>query len=117
MIYGWVYGFTWDDQLAPLVWVQVTASGPNAQFTVSTGGNGVFEMYVPVGTYNLTVSPPGYVAHSSMVSVSDGSSSTASFYLQESHIPIPEFPTQMVSAIMIIALAVPLLARRRTKSK
>jgi hypothetical protein len=74
-------------------------------------------MYVPVGTYNLTVSPPGYVAHSSMVSVSDGSSSTASFYLEESHIPIPEFPAQMVSAIVVMALAVTLLARRSNKGK
>ena len=118
LIYGWVYGFTWDDQLVPLVWVQVTASNPSHPLiTVSTGGNGVFEIYVPVGTYNLTVSPPGYLAHSSMVSVSDGSSSTVSFYMEESHIPIPEFPTQMVSAIMVMALAVPLLARRTTKGK
>ena len=122
LIYGYVYGFTWDDQLVPLVWVQVTASNPNATapntlFTTSTGGNGVFEMYVPVGTYNLTVSPPGYVAHSSMVSVSDGSSSTASFYLEESHIPIPEFPTQMVSVILVMAVAVTLLARRTSKGK
>ena len=117
LIYGSVYGFTWDDRVVPLEWVQVTASNPNSTlFTASTGGNGVFEMYVPVGTYNLTVSPSGYVAHSSMVSVSDGSSSTASFYLEESHIPIPEFPTQMVSAIMIMALAVLLLART-TKRK
>ena len=121
-IYGTVYGFTWDDQIVPLAWVQVTASDaaaprPNAVFTTTTEGDGVFEMYVPVGTYNLTVSPPGYVAHSSMVSVSDGSSSTASFYLYESHIPIPEFPTQMVSMVMVMAVAVTLLARRVNRSK
>lgn len=121
LIYGWVYGFTWDDRLVPLVWVQVTAYNPNNPnfplITTSTGGDGVFEMYVPVGTYNLTVSPRGYVARSSMVSVSDGSSSTASFYLEESHIPIPEFPTQLVSAIMVMALAVTLLSRRRISGK
>ena len=118
LIYGWVYGFTWDDRLVPLVWVQVTASNPSYPLiTVSTGGNGVFELFVPVGTYNLTVSPPGYAAHSSMVSVSDGSSSTVSFYLEESHIPIPEFPTQMVSVIVVMALAVTLLTRRTTKRK
>jgi hypothetical protein len=117
VIYGWVYGFTWDDQLVPLVWVQVTASNPNFPLiTASTGGNGVFELPVPVGTYNLTVSPLGYVARSSMVSVSDGSASTVSFYLEQSHVPIPEFPTQMVSTITVMALAVTLLARR-TKRK
>ncbi len=30
LIFGWVYGFTWDNQLVPLAWVQVTASNPNA---------------------------------------------------------------------------------------
>jgi hypothetical protein len=52
-----------------------------------------------------------------MVSVSDGSSSTASFYLEESHIPVPEFPAQMVAAVMVMAVAVTLLARRTTKGK
>lgn len=118
LIFGWVYGFTWDDQLVPLEWVQVTAMNPNyPPFTVSTGFKGTFEMYVPTGTYNLTVSPPGYKAHSSMVSVADGSSSSASFYLEQSHVPIPEFPTQGVALIVAIALATTLLTRKSTKHK
>ena len=117
LIYGSVYGFTWDNELVPLEWVQVTAANANYHFVVSTGANGTFEMYVPVGTYNLTVSPPGYVAHSSMISVSDGSSSTASFYLDQSHVPVPEFPAQTVLITMIMALAVTLLTRRAVKRK
>jgi hypothetical protein len=118
LIFGSVYGFTWDDQLIPLEWVQVTATNPSyPPFTVSTGANGTFEMFVPTGTYNLTVSPPGYTAHSSMVSVSDGSSSTASFYLQQSHVPIPEFPTQAVVLIIAIALATTLFTRKSTRHK
>ena len=118
LIFGWVYGFTWDDQLIPLEWVQVTATNPNyIPFTVSTGANGIFEMFVPTGTYNLTVSPPGYKAYSSMVSVSDGSSSSASFYLEQSHVPIPEFPTQGVALIIVIALATSLLTRKRAQNK
>jgi hypothetical protein len=118
VIYGWVYGFTWDDRLVPLVWVQVTASNPNyPPFTASTGANGLFELTVPAGTYNLTVAPAGYQMKSSMVPVSDGSSSMASFYLEESHVPIPEFPTQMVTAVMIIALAVTMLVSKTSKRK
>jgi hypothetical protein len=118
LIFGSVYGFTWDDQLIPLEWVQVTATNPNyPPFTVSTGANGTFEMFVPTGTYNMTVSPPGYKAHSSMVSVSDGSSSSASFYLEQSHVPIPEFPTQGVALIIAVALATTLLTRKNAKNK
>ena len=118
LIFGWVYGFTWDDRLVPLEWVQVTATNPSyPPFTVSTGANGTFEMFVPIGTYNVTVSPPGYKAYSSMVSVSDGSSSAASFYLEQSHVPIPEFPTQGVALIITIALASMLLTARGTKRR
>jgi hypothetical protein len=117
LIFGYVYGFTWDDQLIPLEWVQVTAINPNFRQTVSTGANGVFEMFVPTGTYNLTVSPPGYKAYSSMVSVMDGSSSSASFYLEQSHVPIPEFPTQGLALIVTISLATILLTRRSGKHR
>ncbi len=74
-------------------------------------------MNVPAGTYNLTVSPPGFQAHSSMVSVSDGSSSSTAFYLEQSHVPIPEFPTQWVALILTIALATTLLTRKNTRRK
>jgi hypothetical protein len=117
LIFGYVYGFTWDDQLIPLEWVQVTAANPNFRQTVSTGANGIFEMFVPTGTYNLTVSPPGYKAYSSMVSVADGSSSSASFYLEQSHVPIPEFPTQGLALIVTISLATILLTRRSAKHR
>jgi hypothetical protein len=46
-----------------------------------------------------------------MVSVSDGSSSATSFYLEESHVPIPEFPALAVPMLVTIALAIMLLKR------
>lgn len=88
LIFGWVYGYAWNRQLVPLAWVMVTASNGDHRFTTSTSPNGTYEMNVPVGLYNLTVSPPGYVAHSLMVSVSALSSSSVSFYLEQSQPPI-----------------------------
>jgi hypothetical protein len=120
-IYGWVYGFTWDDQLVPLEWVPVTAINLNAStfpaFVVSTGVNGTFGMYVPSGTYNVTVSPPGYKGYSRTISVYEGSSSQASFYLEQSHVPVPEFPTEAISIILVMAVAVTLLRRPRSRQR
>jgi hypothetical protein len=116
-IFGHVYGFDMWDELVPLEWVTVTAANTNYQFQVSTGANGTFEMFVPSGTYNLTVDAPGYKAYALSVSVSDGSSSAATFYLEQSHVPIPEFPTQALPMIVAIALAVMLLSRKSRKRK
>jgi hypothetical protein len=116
-IFGWVYGFNMWDELVPLEWVPVTATSVNYQFAVSTGANGTFEMFVPAGTYNLTVNAPGYKPHSLTVAVSEGSPSMASFYLEQSGVPIPEFPAQALSMIIAIALAVTLLSRKSTKRK
>jgi hypothetical protein len=116
-IFGHVYGFDMWDELVPLEWVTVTATNQNYQFQVSTGANGTFEMFVPIGTYNLTVDAPGYKTYSQNVSVSDGSSSAATFYFEQSHEPIPEFPTQALALIVAVALAVTLLSRKSSKRK
>jgi hypothetical protein len=116
-IFGHVYGFDMWDELVPLEWVTVTATNPSYQFEVSTGANGTFEMFVPSGTYNLTVDAPGYKTYSLSVSVSEGSSSAATFYFEQSHVPIPEFPTQALPLIVAIALAVMLLSRKSRKRK
>jgi hypothetical protein len=74
-------------------------------------------MFVPAGNYNVTVVEPGYKPYSSAVSVSPGSGSTINFYLEQSHVPVPEFPSGMISVIAIVALSVAVLAMRRTSRK
>jgi hypothetical protein len=115
VLFGYVYGFTMYDQLIPLEWVTVTATGGGYHFATSTGTGGNFEMFLPVGAYNVSISQPGYKPYSSTVAISDGSSSTVNFYLEESGVPIPEFPASTVSMIVVIVLAVTLLTRKATK--
>lgn len=114
-ITGAVYGFTWDDQFTPIAWATVNANNGRTTFVAYSSGGGDYQMYVPQGTYNVTVVQPGYVPYSSVVAVSPGSASTINFYLEESHVPVPEFPSGMASAIAILALAAVLVAARRTK--
>jgi hypothetical protein len=116
-IEGTVYGYTMYNDLRTISWAQVTAANQQIQLTTSSGGDGQYGMYVPGGVYNVSVYVQGYKTQSSSVAVSDGSLSNINFFLEESHVPVPEFPTQMLSALMIIAIAATLVAKRAVKRK
>ncbi len=74
-------------------------------------------MFVPTGTYNVTVVEPGYKPYSNVIAVSSGSTSTINFYLEQSHVPVPEFPSGMIQALAIVTLSAALLAMRHTRRK
>ncbi len=117
LIRGTVLGFDMWDQLQPIAWASVYANSGRFTFVAYSSSGGFYEMYVPAGTYNVTVVEPGYVAYSNSVSVSDGSSSTINVYLEQSRVPVPEFPSGMLPAIVILALCTALLAKRATRRK
>jgi|SRR5208282_2471174 len=116
---GQVLGFDYLNYLTPVAWARVTATNGVYSLSTSTGGDGYYGMFLLAGTYNVTVTEPGFLQHSISVAVSDGSSSSINFYLNESQIPVPEFQPQMISVAIAIALAATLLTKRvskRTKS-
>jgi hypothetical protein len=114
-IVGSVYGFDMYDQLQPIAWASVYANNGRSTFVAYSDGGGYYDMFVPQGMYNLTVVEPGYVSYSTAVAVSPGSASTINIDLEESHVPVPEFPAGMVSAVAVLALGAVLVATRRTK--
>jgi hypothetical protein len=111
-LYGQVLGFDQYNYLVPISWAKVIATNGMSVFAASTGGDGFYGMYLPAGYYNVTAIEPGFVPHTIFVAVSDGSSSSINFYLEQSHIPVPEFQPQMILAVMVIALAATFLAKR-----
>ena len=117
MIRGQVLGFDMYDQLQPIAWASVYANNGYQTFKASTGGGGYYEMYVPTGIYNVTVVEPGYKPYSSSVAVANGSSSSINIYLQQSHVPVPEFPAGMATIITVATLSAALLAMRRVRRK
>jgi hypothetical protein len=107
-----VYGLTSDGELIPLVWANVTATNSNYRF-VNMGTSGIF---LPPGTYNLSVTYPGVKPYNGTLTVSEGSSSNITVYLYESGVPVPEFPVQTASIVMIMTLgAAVLLTKKATK--
>ena len=89
----------------PFDWATIYASNSQKTFEAFSGMSGVYQMRVPAGTYNVTVSVQGYMANSATVNVTDNSSNTVNFYLQ---LPIPEFP--LIIEPLLIALTVVLVS-------
>jgi hypothetical protein len=114
---GTVYGYTYYGELTTLDWVPITASNGQGKFTTWSAGGGQYGMYVPSGTYNVTVDAQGFQSQSSSVAVSTGAELSINFFLERSNVPIPEFPAQAFALLMIIAVAGSLFARRATKPK
>jgi hypothetical protein len=118
VITGQVLGFDMYDQLQPIAWAPVTAENGHYRYVASSDLGGNYYMIVyPAGNYNVTVAEPGYKPDSSFVSVAPGSGSTINFYLEQSHVPVPEFPSGMISIIAIVALSAAVVAMRRTRRK
>ena len=117
MIRGQVLGFNMYNQLIPIAWAPVTASSGQYSFVAYSGGGGTYEMFVPEGLYNVTVATPGYQAYSASVAVSDGSTSSINFYLEQSHVPVPEFPPGAFTVVLFMAMASVLLAKRMTRRR
>jgi len=89
----------------PFDWATIYASNSQKTFEAFSGMSGVYQMRVPAGTYNVTVSVQGYMANSATVNVTDNSSNTVNFYLQ---LPIPEFP--LIIEPLLIAFTVALVS-------
>jgi len=114
-VFGQVLGFDQYNYLVPISWAKVIATNGIFTFAAATGGDGSYGMYLPAGYYNVTAIEPGFVPHTIFVAVSDGSSSSINFYLEQSHIPVPEFQPEMILMVMVVALTATLLAKRARK--
>jgi hypothetical protein len=119
LVSGNVAGFSWSDELRPVSWATVTASGAGGTFTHYTW-DGYYDMYLPAGSYEFTVyewspSNEGHNALSTSLTVSTGQLVTGySFYLERSNIPIPEFGPIIA---LVAALGASLYVLRRTRKK
>lgn len=86
----------------PFDWATIHANNSQQTFEAFSGMSGVYQMRVPAGTYNVTVSVQGYTANSATVNVTDNSSNTINFYLQQ---PVPEFPPTIEPLLIAFTIA------------
>ncbi|MEM3004744.1 MAG: hypothetical protein QXK96_05555, partial [Candidatus Bathyarchaeia archaeon] len=118
-ISGSVYTRNWMGDFRSGSWLTNTMAGANNTWVADTPVDGEYEEWVRPDTYTVTMSlqPPGGEAGyrsqtRTAVTTWGGETSGQDFYLEESGIPIPEFPaTGMFAAISAIASAIILLRR------
>ncbi len=117
LVSGNALAFTWSNEFRPLSWGLVNVVG--ASSTNSTGWNfytydGVYQAYLPTGTYKFTISAPGYAPQTWSVSISPGQTGTGqNVYLEQTNIPVPEFSTIALVAFSALAASLYLLRRKR----
>jgi len=92
----------------------VTESGADGG-SVIYSADGQYEMYQQPATHELSVESPGYAAKSSNITVSSGQDVTGyNFYLEQNHVPIPEFGSVIA---LVAALGASLFILRRNRKK
>jgi len=84
LVAGYVLGFNVYDELIPISWATITATVDSYVIgQTSSLGGGYFEMFLPVGFYNLTVDEWGFISKTMEIFVSSGSSTTLQFILEQ----------------------------------
>ena len=114
-----------------LDWAIIYAKGSQRTYEAFSGMSGAYQMRLPVGTYNVSANFPGYQSVSRMVNVTEGSStsldfhlnnsvsvavssgsySVINFYLDETQVPVPEFGSGAFAVLVLTMLAMLILRR------
>jgi hypothetical protein len=97
-------------------WQTVTAQGATTSTNAWGPFDGNYYTYVKPDTYTVTAAGPGYKSASRTVVTTWGAVSTGQdFYLEESGIPIPEFPvTGLLALVSALAASLFLLRWKRS---
>jgi len=115
-IQGNVLAFTWSNEFRTLSWGTISVTGASGATWPFYTYDGIYQAYLPTGQYTFSIAAPGYAAQSWTVSISPGESGSGqNVYLEQSNIPVPEFPGVPAAIVAFAALAasVYLLKRRR----
>lgn len=117
-IRGTVYWYDQFGNLHPLPWVQVTATGDGGITTAASTTDGTYMMWVEPGTYNVSASSePGFIPQAHEIIVTPGGVATVDFSLEPSGKPIPEYPSSLQPAMLVVALLVAVIMIRRRQQK
>jgi len=116
-ISGTALAFTWANDFRPLSWATVSVTGASGATWNYYTFDGQYGMYLPGGSYSLTIASPGIASQTLSVAVTGGEVGTAgNVYMQQSNIPVPEFNGVALVVFAALAASVYILCRRRKES-
>jgi hypothetical protein len=116
---GTALAFAWNGQFRTLSWGTVSVAGAAGTTVAGTPWNfytsdGIYQAYLPPGSYQFTITSPGLTSQSWAVAVSPGMNAQGqNLYLLQSNIPVPEFSGIAIAAVSALAASLYILRRRR----
>jgi len=117
-ISGTALAFTWANDFRSLSWAAVSVAGASGSTWNYYTYDGEFQMYLPEGTYSLTISSPGIASQTLTIAVTGGEAGTAAnVYMQQTNVPVPEFTGIPIVAFLALATSFYILRRRATKPR
>jgi len=120
LVQGTVYAYTHCGDWRAASWVTILALAADGKEYRWYSFDGAYEMWITPGTYTLHViewSPTKQEGHKVQTfagfAVSEGSQLAMNFYLEQSGVPIPEFPVATIVLASALAASLFILRRRR----
>jgi hypothetical protein len=116
---GYAMGFNWKGELRTLAWATIySGAAPDDGTMTASSFGGFFDMYLPSGSHSLKVDYAGMTSSEFEVSVTEGSDLMGIFFeMEQSGIPIPEFPIVGLVLVASLAASIYVLSRVRRKEE
>jgi len=121
LITGTVYGYTYCDDWRTAAWTTVLFTAADGTVFTHYTFDGWFGAWLNAGPYTASVvfwtptKGEGYKVQTMPYHVSDGAMGTFNIYLEQSGVPIPEFPVSTIVLAFGLAASLAILRRRRRK--
>jgi len=105
--------------IQPIDWALIMLRNGAQSFEVFSGISGFYQIYLPGGTYNVTVNvpvDPSYLNYSSTLMIQNGTTTLMNFQLQQV-LPVPEIHSPITFVIILSTVGVTLLSRKTHRSQ
>jgi len=118
---GQVIGYTYCNDWRSVSWTTVQFTAADGKIFNYYTFDGMYDAWLPAGSYTMSTifwSPAkqeGYKVYTTPIALSDGSVSVLNVFLEQSGVPIPEFPVAAI--VLASALAASLFILRRRKKQ
>ena len=99
--------------IRPIDWALIKLNNGQQSFEVFSGITGFYQIYLPSGTYKITVDvpvDPSYLNYSTTLMIPNGTTTVMNFQLQQV-LPVPELHTPLIF-VLLSAIGASLIVRK-----
>jgi len=114
---GYVLG-SGSSGIQPIDWALIKLRNGEQSFEVFSGITGFYQIYLPGGTYNVTVDvpvDPSYLSYSTTLIIPNGTTTLINFQLQRV-LPVPEINAPLISLVLLVTIGM-ILPIQKTRAE